>query len=398
MGGCQPQNPKGKGGPPLKGSFTKYDIRVTLGGENLHHIRIDPIATNLYQVDEFGREIVYTPITILSDALLPGKGQRGKNCGKIAAIGVCPNCGNVVFIKSSCYQPLCPSCWHKWRMRRAKAILTKLEGFRRYKFATTGRNWKAVKFHHVVVSPPQNLEYALVVEAKTPEKKRILDKLFKDVKAILETVGAYYGGYIIFHPFRLKDEEEFGGDFEKEARKWREILKKDNWMDYVKFSPHFHCFVVASSIDGEVCRRVYEKTGWIVHRITKPNSNVSIGNLFDLARSLLYCMSHMGIFEEKYRTARFFGEIANFVTRKKEIERDVIVALLKAQNRLKDAPKVVLGKVPLICAKCGAELKLIYVKRVEEAELERLKSLRQSRAPPPRLTRQDKNGELLEWL
>ena len=106
-------------------------------------------------------------------------------------------------------------------------------------------------------------------------------------------------------------------------------------------------------------------------------------------------MSHMGIFPEKYRTARWFGKIASFVTLKKEIERDVIVALLKAQNRIKDAPKVILGKVPLICAKCGAELKLIYVKRVEEAELERLMSLRQSKAPPPVKVKQDKNGEVI---
>ena len=361
----------------MKGYAIAEDKRISVGAvENV--LRIGFTATNPYQVDEFGREIVDTPISILSDALLPGKGQRGKNCGKIAAIGVCPNCGNVVFVRSSCYQPLCPSCWHKWRMRRAKAILTKLEGFRRYKFATTGRNWKAVKFHHVVVSPPKNLEYALVLEAKTPEKKRILNRLFKDVKTILETVGAHYGGYIIFHPFRLKDEDEFEGDFEKEARKWREILKKGNWLDYVKFSPHFHCFVVASSIDGVVCKRVYEKTGWIVHRITKPKSNVSIGNLFDLARSLLYCLSHMGIFPEKYRTARWFGEIANFVTYKKEIEGDVIVALLKAQKRLKDAPEVIIGKIQLICPKCGTPLRLIYVKR--------LMGLRQSKAPPPAKT------------
>ena len=103
-------------------------------------------------------------------------------------------------------------------------------------------------------------------------------------------------------------------------------------------------------------------------------------------------MSHMGIFPEKYRTARWFGEIANFVTYKKEIEADVTVALLKAQKRLKDAPKVILGKVPLICAKCGNTLKLIYVKRIEEAELERLMSLRQTKAPPPAEAKQDKNG------
>jgi len=118
------------------------DKRITTPSEEAGHSRHilrmgTTTATNPYQYDEFGRKIVYTPITILSDALLPGKGQKGKNCGKISAIGVCEACGNVVYLRSSCYQPLCPSCWHKWRMRRAVSILTKLDAFRRYRYSIT---------------------------------------------------------------------------------------------------------------------------------------------------------------------------------------------------------------------------------------------------------------------
>ena len=414
---------------PLEGiSFTPLECQNRVRLKHFH-IRIDYVATNLIQFDEFGREIVYAPITILSDVLLPGKGQKGKNCGKIASIGICPKCGYKVFLRSSCYQPLCPSCWHKWRFKRAKEYLIKLEGFRRHIYVERGRRWTVAKFHHVVLSPPQNLEYPLLVESETPEKKRFFNRLINEAKKIATIVGFFDGGLLIFHPFRLKwpcpncekwfkpdelrehlkkdhmlnDNEieeimrkirEQDDDPINEARRWREILKKDDWYNYVYFAPHFHAFGVASTIDGSVCKKVYEKTGWVVHRVISKR-NISISDLDDLARSLLYCLSHVGIFTEKIRTIRWFGRIAQFKTRnRKEIEKKVLIALLKAQKRLRDAPKVIIGKVELICPKCGTPLKLIYVKRLEESERERIMDLRQTKAPPPiKLDpKQDKNG------
>lgn len=404
---------------------TKENLRFTASGRegvhNLPIIRIGPYATNLLQYDEFGREIVYIPITILSDALLPGKGKRGKNCGKIAAIGVCENCGTKIPLKSSCYQPLCPSCWHKWRFKRAKEYLTKLEGFRRYIYVNRGRNWKVSKFHHVIESPPPNLEYPLLVEAKTPEKVRFFNRLVKEAKEIAEFVGFRDGGLMIFHPYRLKwpcpecnqwfkpdelkehlskvhlkDEEDIKEIIEKireqdddpinEGRRWREILKKDNWRDYVYYSPHFHVFGVANTIDGLACKRAYEKFGWVVHRVTKGKSKVSIGNLGDLARSLLYCLSHVGILKDEkgrmIRTTRWFGDISHFKTFNKKVEKEVLVALLKAQKRLKDAPEVVIGKIKLICPKCGSMLKIISIEELDEEEREKILKEFQSKDPP----------------
>lgn len=405
----------------MKVSSSSDDISFAVGRDDVkHHLRIDTPATNLIQYDEFGREIVYTLITILSDALLPGKGEKGKNCGKITSIGVCPKCGHKVFLKSSCYQHLCPSCWHKWRFRRAKAYLIKLEGFRRYIFVRRGRNWRIAKFHHVVLSPPQNLEYPLQVEAKTPEKRRFFNRLVKEAKEIAKYVGFLDGGLMIFHPFRLKwqcpecnqwfkpdelkehllkvhlkDEDDIKEIIRKireqdddpvnEGRRWREILKKDDWINYVYFSPHFHVFGVANTINGLVCKRAYEIFGWVVHRVTKGRkSKISIGNLEDLARSLLYCLSHVGIFnkEEIKNTIRWFGSIASFKTCNKEIEKEVIVALLKAQKRLNDAPEIIIGKVELICPKCGTKLKLIYLKRLKEEEREKILRESKNKDPP----------------
>jgi len=407
----------------LKVSSGSGDISFTVGKDEVkHHSRIDTLATNLIEVDEFGREIVYTPITILSDALLPGKGKKGKNCGKITSLGVCPKCGHRMFLRSSCYQPLCPSCWHKWRFRRAKTYLIKLEGFRRYIYVRRGRNWRVAKFHHVVLSPPQNLEYRLQVEAKTSEKKRVFDKLVDEAKEIAKYVGFLDGGLLIFHPFRLKwqcpecnqwfkpdelkdhlskvhlkDEDDIkeiirkireqDNDPVNEGRRWREILNKEDWENYVYFSPHFHVFGVATTIDGLVCKRAYDKFGWVVHRVTKGKSKVSIGNLEDLARSLLYCLSHVGILLDetskrgKLKTIRWFGAIFNFKTFSKKVEYDVFIALLKAQKRLRDAPEIIIGKVELVCPKCGTKLIIIPLKRLKKEERDKI--LRESKDKDP---------------
>lgn len=406
--------------PTVLGITTRRDINFASSRRATTSNRIDPIATNPIQYDEFGREIVYVPITVLSDALLPGKGQRGKNCGIISRIAVCDNCGTKIPLRASCYQPLCPSCWHKWRYRRAKGYLTKLEGFRRYVYVNRGRNWKFAKFHHVVVSPPPNLEYALLAEAKTPVKVRFFNKLVREAKNIAERVGFLNGGLMIFHPYRLKwscpecgewfkpdelkehlskvhlkDEEEIKEIIRKirvqdddpvnEGRRWREILKKKSWGDYVYFSPHFHVFGVTNSIDGLVCKKVYERTGWVVHRVTKPNSNISLRNLEDLARSLLYCLSHAGILIDDrgkiVRTIRWFGEIAHFKTHSKKVEADVFRALLKAQERLRDAP-LVIDEVELICPKCGAQMRVISIKKLSDEERDEILNEFKGKDPP----------------
>ena len=60
----------------------------------------------------------------------------------------------------------------------------------------------------------------------------------------------------------------------------------------------------------------------------------------------------------------------------------MIVALLKAQKRINDAPKVIPGKIPPICPKCGGDVKIIPIKKLEKSELERLLRLWWNKAPP----------------
>ena len=117
--------------------------------------------------------------------------------------------------------------------------------------------------------------------------------------------------------------------------------------------------------------------------------------LFLLAKFFMYKITITLIIYTIIQSVVFFMTfLISQVTINKEIEKKVLIALLKAQKRLRDAPKVIIGKVELICPKCGTPLKLIYVKRLEESERERIMDLRQTKAPPPiKLDpKQDKNG------
>jgi len=76
-----------------------------------------------------------------------------------------------------------------------------------------------------------------------------------------------------------------------------EGLEWDEVSGELRFSPHFHIIGVAPYIDIGVTERVEEATGWVIHRITQDGSNVSIGNDFDMARAVSYCLSHSGVYE-----------------------------------------------------------------------------------------------------
>jgi hypothetical protein len=119
---------------------------------------------------------------------------------------------------------------------------------------------------------------------------------------------------IFYHPYRGDDEEP--GD---DQGKWKSrLFSGRDWTDVqdeLVFSPHFHAVVCAKHIDGgHVTKAVEEDTGWLVHRITKGESNVSIYDKYDLTRVTQYNLSHTGLYntDETTRAAyRYFGRTAN---------------------------------------------------------------------------------------
>ncbi|VUT26653.1 MAG: hypothetical protein MASP_01628 [Candidatus Methanolliviera sp. GoM_asphalt] len=196
-----------------------------------------------------------------------------------------------------------------------------------------------------------------------PTNRKVLNKLFDVNKVLLKECGSVYGGIMIFHPYRIRGVVD--DDILIEGIRWSEIRKKENWRDYVYPSPHIHAFVVSHFITAG--DEIYEKSGFVMKRITKPGSKVSIGNLYDLCRAVTYCLSHCAVYPgERIKTTRWFGDLASFTSNSDKVKRDVYEAFVKARKRLGDAPRPRLRprgrgrgegeREAIKCKKCGGNL------------------------------------------
>ena len=262
---------------------------------------------------------------------LPGTGERYDDCGEEAPLLACPNCGEVTVVGRTCRRSRCPRCWQAWDFQRALDAGTAIEGERRYRYASGETN---TKYHHLTVSLPRSLRFA---------RSDPLDAAFKLVMCLLGMVGVF-AGYLVYHPWRIK--KEYRGDVNGHESgngdmQWKDILQKiesDDWTweavreEFLVYAPHFHAMVNADFVQGgAVTEAIEDQTGIVIHRITKGDSAVSLGNLEDLASATAYSLSHAGISwdeeNEAFRGAfRFFGSTAD-VERRKNVEDDVKAAL-----------------------------------------------------------------------
>lgn len=241
----------------------------------------------------------------LPELELPGHGSLGEGCGEDIP-RFCAGCGRTHTVGSTCYNWRCPRCWKGADRERATAISSKLEGLRRYK-ESTGEGWQGWKLHHLALSPPDgfamNLENPLAV----------LERTIELLKELLEELGASTG-VLFYHPYRGEDGDDRGF--------WNEVLPDGvevEWKeteDGLSFEPHFHAVVLSKFVAGGYITKALEaKTGWVVERITKGDSDVSIYDQYDLARVVTYCLSHSAVRsdgENDRCVYRYFGEVHNF--------------------------------------------------------------------------------------
>lgn len=297
----------------IRESFNKYDpeggslrpgsARQRSGinyGSDDGERQADPSAVveKFRQVDA-GRSDHYTDD--LPELPLPGSGARRETCGDDLP-RFCGDCGYVSTVGQTCRRSRCPRCWKSWDRQRATTITSKLEALRRYR-ESTGQGWQGWKFHHVVLSPPEG--YAL--NSENP-----LQRTFDVLKEVLGEIGVDTGA-LFYHPYRGPDDDDRGF--------WKSVLPDGEEIgakamveeNDLQHSPHFHAVVLSQFVGTEhVVGAVEEKTGWTIHRITKgEDSDVSLYNEYDLARSVSYCLSHTGLGEGR-AAYRYFGEVANF--------------------------------------------------------------------------------------
>lgn len=248
---------------------------------------------------------------------LPGTGTKYEICGDEVP-RFCSDCGHVTHVGRTCYRMMCPRCWKGWDRRRATAITSKLEALRRYKEAK-GPGWQGWKFHHVAISPPDG--FAMNVE--DGDRERVLQRTFDLIKEILGDMNVDTGA-LFYHPFRGEDGDDRG--FWKDVLPDGEPTDMDGLGEDLSFEPHFHLVALAKHVPTVVTERVEAETGWVIHRITKgEDSDVSLYDKFDLARSVTYCLSHTGRGENR-AAYRYFGEVANFAAEKR-IEREMDAAV-----------------------------------------------------------------------
>lgn len=263
----------------------------------------------------------------LPEPPLPGHGDpyteadERPTCGEDATTRVCDNCGSHHSIEATCDRWECPRCYKRAVLKAGERSVAKLANYRD-KYARGDE----LKFHRVVIVPPPDEDFSTV--AADP-----LDKFYEVCGDLLEAGSGHHGGVRIPHPYRHADEPEFdpddddlddrdlaliGGDDDQGV--WKHTLPDwegghtPSWEETrakLSHEPHMHCYIVSESF-WLPTTEIYEETGWFIRRLEPygdEDNHVSCFDIEDLARSVMYALSHCGDYEGDHY--RFFGSLAN---------------------------------------------------------------------------------------
>ena len=274
-----------------------------------------------------------------SPFILVGKGERGEKCGEFLPIFACHSCLHPYGVIHQCRSKLCPNCYKGWVSNETLQICAKLlakstaDKFRRKKW----------KLKHVIFSPDFSLYHLDYFNL------RRLTNLYIYAKS-----KGNLAGVLLFHAFRpnkrfwmeygsRKEEDEEG--LKEWAKKWEWIRSKENWFDYVDYSPHFHfigwCGWLDSPEKGEefVYKTITDKKGKVA----------DYSNKKDLFRLVYYLLSHtVGKADDKYFSpVTWIGELGNRcgVPWDLELLRERIAKVIKERKEAKAT-----------CGLCGGKL------------------------------------------
>lgn len=294
-------------------------------------------VSNTLNPDEFAIRDVPTDARSFDDALpespLPGSGDRRDDCGDDFPGLYCRDCGEPAIVGRTCRRSRCPRCHKAWIFHQSKTIAAKTDGLRRLRYSRSeGR--RHPKNHHVVVSLPSSIRF----DSEDP-----FGRTTTLAKLLMGQVDADTGT-AIYHPYRIAT--EYRGDVLGHSSgdgdlTWKDVLPlidAEGWdavrEEYLVFSPHFHVITVSDWIEGgAVTKRIEEKTGVVIERITPGDSSTSIPDMEALASVTAYCLSHAALSHDedtdRWQAAyRYFGEVANTEARA-NVTREVDRALRK---------------------------------------------------------------------
>lgn len=280
---------------------------------------VDAIEGATSTGDDLGRR--------LPGLLLPGFGENPDeapelyrdDCGDDLPYG-CMDCGWTEVVGRTCRVSRCPRCAASWTMDRCIDPLASLLDTRR---ELDRERSSHQRLHHIVVSPAPGERFD--VDPDEPDRE-VLDVAWSTAKRVLAELGIKHG-YGMFHGYRGSDEHQVapGEDETPDDRgAWKGRLFQGEGSESLaeliarelEESPHFHVIGIGNRLEGgELTRALEAATGWVVHRITPNNTNVSLYDAKDAARALTYCMSHTSLYVDpggNYRAfARPFGRVAD---------------------------------------------------------------------------------------
>lgn len=283
------------------------------GGSSCHPdtpIRITDTASINFrrEIAPFERADFVPHVQLRYPLLEVGTGKiKDEFCGTFkltpgAIAGACrnnPDGHKPAAIPLGCSRRECPSDWGKWALRAAKRVSGHVNGYLNQKY----KNQKnlipgapgAYLPDHVMISPGRSTVQRIVAEAEREISRpdmlvadsvdfhRAFWRLYREEEArIIDMLGIT--GCIAFpHDIRLRSSKESDkADRAADANRYREVLDREDWNDYVKFSPHSHmvtdgCFIPMTSDE------LYDKTGWIYR---------NLGEITNCEALVYYLMSH----------------------------------------------------------------------------------------------------------
>ena len=214
---------------------------------------------------------------------LPGFGQLGETCGEEVP-QFCECCADTWSVGETCRRSTCPRCAQTWVRESATQIAAKLKAVWAHRYKSDSEH---PFFQHLVIDIPN--DWKLEGDSDT-----VYWRTLDVIKEIMDELGI--AGVPIYHPYRGDEEtkDDRGAWAERlfDGKDWDEVSSE------LDFDPHFHVVGVAPYVDCSGVEKIQSETGWPIHRITQKDSNISIGNDYDMAGVVAYCLSHAGIYED----------------------------------------------------------------------------------------------------
>ncbi len=215
---------------------------------------------------------------------IPGFGEEYSDCGKPMPMA-CSGCGHTATVGRTCRRSTCPRCGAAWVRDRAVNIAARLGATRAVRDSNRDEHQR---YHHLAWMPPEDWRL---------EADDVLERTLHTIRDMMDALDIE--GYVFYHPWSGSGHDDEQGD---DRGKWKDrLFNGRDWRGDVReelnFRPHFHIVAVGHKVPGQdFTKTIYDKTGWILKRITKSeDSAVSIYNDEDLAKTVTYCLSHSAI-------------------------------------------------------------------------------------------------------